>query len=67
MSGTTLSESLCGSCSRSARFGVQIMTPAHEGDPAEPKIVPPEDWFAAPAKGRTSESLAPASAGLKVS
>jgi small-conductance mechanosensitive channel len=24
--------------------GVQIMTPAYEGDPAEPKIVPPTDW-----------------------
>ena len=26
--------------------GVQIMTPAYEGDPAEPKIVPPKDWHA---------------------
>ena len=46
-------------------FGVQIMTPAYEGDPAEPKIVPPEDWFAAPAKSRTSEPLAPAAAGAR--
>jgi small-conductance mechanosensitive channel len=30
-------------------FGVQIMTPAYEGDPAAPKIVPKQDWFAAPA------------------
>jgi small-conductance mechanosensitive channel len=30
--------------------GVQIMTPAYEGDPAEPKTVPPEKWFAPPAK-----------------
>jgi small-conductance mechanosensitive channel len=30
-------------------YGVQIMTPAYEGDPAEPKIVPGKDWFAAPA------------------
>jgi small-conductance mechanosensitive channel len=29
--------------------GVQIMTPAYEGDPAEPKVVAPKDWFAAPA------------------
>ena len=29
--------------------GVQIMTPAYEGDPAEPKIVPREQWYAAPA------------------
>jgi small-conductance mechanosensitive channel len=30
--------------------GVQIMTPAYEGDPESPKIVPQEQWFAAPAK-----------------
>ena len=30
--------------------GVQIMTPAYEGDPAEPKMVPPEKWFTAPAR-----------------
>jgi small-conductance mechanosensitive channel len=30
-------------------YGVQIMTPAYEGDPAEPKVVPPKDWFIAPA------------------
>ena len=30
-------------------YGVQIMTPAYEGDPAEPKIVPPKDWHLAPA------------------
>ena len=29
--------------------GVQIMTPAYEGDPPEPKIVPPKDWYTAPA------------------
>jgi len=29
--------------------GVQIMVPAYEGDPPEPKIVPPRDWYAAPA------------------
>lgn len=27
---------------------VQIMTPAYEGDPAEPKVVPKEKWFPAP-------------------
>lgn len=32
-------------------FGVQIMTPAYEGDPAEPKVVPKGDWFAPPAGG----------------
>jgi small-conductance mechanosensitive channel len=30
--------------------GVQIMTPAYEGDPAEPKLVRKEAWYAAPAK-----------------
>ena len=29
-------------------YGVQIMTPAYEGDPAEPKVVPKERWFEAP-------------------
>ena len=31
-------------------FGVQIMTPAYEGDPQQPKLVPKEQWFAAPAR-----------------
>lgn len=30
-------------------YGVQIMTPAYEGDPEQPKLVPKEHWFAAPA------------------
>jgi len=30
-------------------YGGQIMTPAYEGDPERPKIVPPERWHAAPA------------------
>jgi small-conductance mechanosensitive channel len=30
-------------------YGVQIMTPAYEGDTEQPKIVPREQWFAAPA------------------
>jgi small-conductance mechanosensitive channel len=29
--------------------GVQIMTPAYEGDPEQPKIVPQDRWFPAPA------------------
>ncbi len=29
--------------------GVQIMTPAYEGDPEKPKVVPKEQWFQAPA------------------
>jgi small-conductance mechanosensitive channel len=31
-------------------FGVQIMTPAYEGDPEQPKLVRPEEWFTAPAR-----------------
>jgi hypothetical protein len=30
-------------------YGVQIMTPAYEGDPDQPKVVPKDQWFAAPA------------------
>lgn len=29
--------------------GVQIMTPAYEGDPETPKVVPKEQWYAPPA------------------
>ncbi|MGH8632846.1 MAG: mechanosensitive ion channel family protein [Burkholderiales bacterium] len=29
--------------------GVQIMTPAYEGDPAKPKVVPKDQWHQAPA------------------
>ena len=35
--------------------GVQIMTPAYEGDPAEPKVVPAKDWYAAPAARSAAE------------
>ena len=31
-------------------YGVQIMTPAYESDPAEPKIVAKDQWYAAPAQ-----------------
>jgi small-conductance mechanosensitive channel len=31
-------------------YGVQIMTPAYEGDPEQPKVVPREQWYVAPAK-----------------
>jgi small-conductance mechanosensitive channel len=30
-------------------YGVQIMTPAYERDPEQPKLVPKEQWYAAPA------------------
>jgi small-conductance mechanosensitive channel len=31
-------------------YGVQIMTPAYEGDPAQPKVVPKDQWHTAPAR-----------------
>lgn len=31
-------------------YGVQIMTPAYEGDPEQPKVVPREQWYVAPAR-----------------
>lgn len=31
-------------------YGVQIMTPAYEGDPEQPKVVPKEQWYTAPAR-----------------
>jgi len=31
-------------------YGIQIMTPAYEGDPEQPKIVPKERWYVQPAK-----------------
>jgi small-conductance mechanosensitive channel len=30
--------------------GVQIMSPAYEADPEQPKVVPPDRWFEAPAR-----------------
>jgi small-conductance mechanosensitive channel len=35
---------------------VAIMTPAYVADPSEPKIVPPDKWYAAPATRPGSES-----------
>ncbi|MDF0673629.1 MAG: mechanosensitive ion channel [Nitrospira sp.] len=34
--------------------GVQIMTPAYQDDPANPKIVPKDQWFAPPATPPTT-------------
>jgi small-conductance mechanosensitive channel len=31
-------------------YGVQIMTPAYEGDPEQPKVVPRDQWHLAPAR-----------------
>jgi hypothetical protein len=44
-------------------YGVQIMTPAYEGDPEQPKVVPREHWYASPARPggveRVVEPVAP--------
>jgi small-conductance mechanosensitive channel len=37
-------------------YGVQIMTPAYEGDPEQPKVVPPAAWYAAPARPPESQA-----------
>jgi small-conductance mechanosensitive channel len=49
-------------------YGVQIMTPAYEGDPEQAKLVPKDKWFELPARpegssgdGRTSATAAAAS------
>ena len=36
-------------------YGVQIMSPSYRFDPEHPKIVPKEQWYAAPAKGPDGE------------
>jgi small-conductance mechanosensitive channel len=36
--------------------GVQIMTPAYEGDPETPKVVPKDQWYQAPAKPTDARS-----------
>ena len=39
-------------------YGVQIMTPAYEGDPPTPKVVARQDWFAEPARAREATEVA---------
>ena len=60
-------------------YGVQIMTPEYETDPAQPKVVPKDQWYAAPARrdgiepqrgqaaepGETRERTGPSVAELK--
>lgn len=38
-------------------YGVQIMTPAYEGDPEQPKVVASEQRFAAPAKAGNDSAI----------
>jgi small-conductance mechanosensitive channel len=44
-------------------YGVQIMTPAYEGDPAELKVVPPARWYAAPASPASADTSTLAGSG----
>ena len=37
-------------------YGVQIMTPAYENDPKQPKVVRPEQFYAAPASRPPADS-----------
>ena len=37
-------------------YGIQIMTPAYEGDPDQPKVVSKDKWYAQPAKPPESKS-----------
>ncbi|NWG75426.1 MAG: mechanosensitive ion channel family protein [Rubrivivax sp.] len=39
-------------------YGVQIMTPAYEADPERPKVVPREQWYAAPARNLSRDETA---------
>ena len=38
-------------------FGVQIMTPSYESDPAQAKVVPRNQWYAAPARPSGAEPV----------
>jgi small-conductance mechanosensitive channel len=38
-------------------YGVQIMTPAYEGDPEVPKVVPQDKWFVTPASAPNPQNL----------
>jgi small-conductance mechanosensitive channel len=40
-------------------YDVQIMTPAYEGDPEQPKVVRREQWYAAPADSAPTSSNGP--------
>jgi len=38
-------------------YGVQIMTPAYEGDPEQPKVVPADKWFVTPARAANTQNM----------
>jgi small-conductance mechanosensitive channel len=43
-------------------YGIQIMTPAYEGDTEQPKVVPPDQWYRAPARKAEVAALEPRAA-----
>jgi small-conductance mechanosensitive channel len=43
-------------------YGVQIMTPAYEGDPEVPKVVPQDKWFVMPARAPSAQNITVAKA-----
>jgi small-conductance mechanosensitive channel len=43
-------------------YGVQIMTPAYEMDPKQPKLVPREQWYTSPAAGDGEAAARPPAA-----
>jgi small-conductance mechanosensitive channel len=44
-------------------YGVQIMTPAYEGDPEQPKVVPRDQWWTAPARPAAAGAPPPPGSG----
>ncbi|HEX9185583.1 MAG TPA: mechanosensitive ion channel domain-containing protein, partial [Vicinamibacteria bacterium] len=44
-------------------YGVQIMTPAYEGDPEQPKVVPKDQWWSAPARPGAAGAPGPPEGG----
>ena len=40
-------------------YNVQIMTPAYEGDPEQPKVVPQDQWYTAPARRPEAQAGSP--------
>jgi small-conductance mechanosensitive channel len=45
-------------------YGIQILTPAYEGDPEQPKVVPKGKWFMAPATNPAPTDGAPGTSEL---
>ena len=45
-------------------YDVQIMTPAYEGDPEQPKVVPREQWYASPAENGSQSGVRRGESGV---